>query len=145
MLCTKCGTQVVDGAQFYYLRKFERFSSGRGFASCNWPVLFRAADLDRPCGGAAMPTFPRARRTKSLRTTPARSSRATFYRLAAHNPRGSDRLTPSVTRFMPAERPRGSLVGRRIRCPPEIALVVHPLPKAVKPGRWNVTAVAYST
>lgn len=75
MFCTKCGTQVIEGAQFctqcgqvltsapatanatasdtdyleaaighrnldYYLRKFERFSSGRGFASWNWPALF---------------------------------------------------------------------------------------------------------
>ena len=76
MFCNKCGTQVIEGAQFctqcgqaltiahatsapdaarddeyleaaigrrkldYYLRKFERFSSGRGFASWNWPAFF---------------------------------------------------------------------------------------------------------
>jgi type IV pilus assembly protein PilA len=76
MFCTKCGTQVVEGAQFctqcgqvlgarpapgapaaagddeyletaighrnldYYLRRFERFSSGGGFVSWNWPSFF---------------------------------------------------------------------------------------------------------
>jgi Tfp pilus assembly major pilin PilA len=76
MLCGKCGTQVVDGAQFctqcgqflggptaphapvaagddeyletaighsnldYYLQRFEKFSSGRGLASWNWPAFF---------------------------------------------------------------------------------------------------------